>query len=70
MKSSASEPGLKCSLAGTDCCFKLKERSSAPEGWEARKGYLFQVQEYAGVGVSLIEVLKRVSKSANPVGKN
>ena len=42
MKSSASEPGLKCSLAGTDCCFKLKERSSAPEGWEARKGYLFQ----------------------------
>ena len=71
MKSSASEPGLECSLTGTECCFKLKERSqSTPGGWGPERGTCFRLQENEGVGVSLIEVFERVGKSANPVGKN
>ena len=70
MKSSASEPDLKCSLAGTESFFSLKSEAQPQEVGGPERGTCFRLQEYEGVGVSLIEVFERVGKSANPVGKN
>ena len=48
----------------------LKSEAQPQEVGGPERGTCFRLQEYEGVGVSLIEVFERVGKSANPVGKN
>ena len=48
----------------------LKSEAQPQEVGGPERVTCFRLQEYEGVGVSLIEVFERVGKSANPVGKN